>query len=127
MSADGSNGKVGYRRPPRHTRFLKGKSGNPGGRPKGAKNFTTLLSQYLAAETEISENGQTRWVSKAEAAIKQLVDRAAEGDPKQMQRVFTLMQWLEGRTESLPGATDSLTEADRHVIANIYARLKVYD
>jgi hypothetical protein len=26
--------KVGYRNPPRHTQFRKGRSGNPGGRPR---------------------------------------------------------------------------------------------
>ena len=39
--------EVGYGRPPRHTRFAKGQSGNPRGRPCGAKNFTTLLEEAL--------------------------------------------------------------------------------
>ena len=38
---------VGYGRPPRHTRFAKGQSGNPRGRPCGAKNFMTLLEEAL--------------------------------------------------------------------------------
>ena len=29
--------EVGYRKPPRRTRFRKGQSGNPRGRPSGAK------------------------------------------------------------------------------------------
>ena len=39
--------EVGYGKPPRHSRFVKGQSGNPRGRPAGAKNFTTLLEEAL--------------------------------------------------------------------------------
>ena len=33
---------VGWGKPPRHTRFKKGQSGNPKGRPPGSKNMNTL-------------------------------------------------------------------------------------
>ena len=39
---------VGYGKPPLHTRFQKGRSGNPNGRPRGKKNMSTLLSAALA-------------------------------------------------------------------------------
>jgi S-adenosylmethionine/arginine decarboxylase-like enzyme len=38
---------VGYGKPPLHTRFKKGQSGNPRGRPRGAKNLSTLVSDAL--------------------------------------------------------------------------------
>ena len=38
---------VGYRKPPMHSRFKKGKSGNPNGRPKGTVNFATVLLKTL--------------------------------------------------------------------------------
>ena len=41
--------EVGYGKPPLHTRFQKGKSGNPKGRPRGKKNMSTLLSTALNA------------------------------------------------------------------------------
>jgi Family of unknown function (DUF5681) len=36
--------EVGYGKLPRHTRFVKGQSGNPRGRPPGAKNLKTMLA-----------------------------------------------------------------------------------
>ena len=48
---------VGYGKPPVHTRFQKGKSGNPKGRPRGMKNMSTLLSTALSA-TIVVANGR---------------------------------------------------------------------
>jgi Family of unknown function (DUF5681) len=125
MRGNRKDGRGGYGNPPRHTRFQKGRSGNPRGRPKGAKNFTTLLAKKSAEKVKFSKNGPT--MSKLEAALQQLMDRAAAGDPKCMHQLFVLKQWAEGRTESLAPATESLSDADREVIAHIHARLKLYD
>jgi hypothetical protein len=38
---------VGYGKPPPHSRFVKGQSGNPRGRPPGAKNMKTLLTKAM--------------------------------------------------------------------------------
>jgi Family of unknown function (DUF5681) len=35
--------KVGYGRPPEHSRFKRGQSGNPRGRPRKHRNFRTVL------------------------------------------------------------------------------------
>src|SRR5215831_15557093 len=55
--------RVGYGRPPRHSRFAKGQSGNPKGRPGGAKNFSTLLTEALNELVAIAENGARRKIS----------------------------------------------------------------
>ena len=39
--------EVGYGRPPVHTRFQPGVSGNPAGRAKGSKNSKTLFDSIL--------------------------------------------------------------------------------
>jgi hypothetical protein len=58
---------VGYKKPPRHTQFKPGMSGNAKGRPKGAKNFATVLEHELRARIEVTENGKRKRISKREA------------------------------------------------------------
>src|SRR5690348_9947669 len=71
---------VGYGKPPRHTRFKRGQSGNPQGRPKGSKNLTTLLTEALNEPVIVAENGGRRRITMRLAIIKQLVKRSANAD-----------------------------------------------
>jgi len=72
--------EVGFQRPPRHTQFRKGTSGNPKGRPREAKNLAAVLDEALAEKVAIVENGRRRKITKRCAMIKQLVNKAASGD-----------------------------------------------
>jgi hypothetical protein len=62
--------EVGYRKPPLHSRFERGQSGNPRGRPSGAKNLATLLTEALNETVVIAEDGGRRKISKRQAIIK---------------------------------------------------------
>jgi Family of unknown function (DUF5681) len=70
---------VGFGKPPRRTRFKKG-SGNPNGRPRGSRTSSTLLEQALSELVVVTENGQRKKITKGEAMLKQLVNKAASGD-----------------------------------------------
>jgi hypothetical protein len=74
--------EVGYGRPPVHTRFKPGQSGNPAGRPKGAQNFTTEVDAELKETILVKEGGVTRRVSKRRAMIKRQAERALQGDTR---------------------------------------------
>src|SRR6266446_3499787 len=77
-----SDYEVGYGKPPLHTRFKKGQSGNPRRRPRGAKNLTTLLIDALNQPVVVTENGRRRKIAKRELGIAQLVNKFAMADPQ---------------------------------------------
>jgi hypothetical protein len=75
----GEENGVGYRRPPTTTRFVKGQSGNPAGRPRGRHReapYEAVLGQMVT----IREGGTERQVTAAEAFLLQLIKRGLEGD-----------------------------------------------
>lgn len=70
---------IGYKRPPRSTRFQKGRSGNPRGRPRNRRReipYDHLLGQMVT----IREEGRERRVTAAEAFLLQLTKKGLEGD-----------------------------------------------
>jgi hypothetical protein len=89
--------RVGYRRPPVATRFRPGRSGNPRGRPKGARNLGAIIASALGEKVLATEDGRTRRISKYEAAIKQLVNSAATGDLRATHMLIGLVQAHEAR------------------------------
>jgi hypothetical protein len=91
--------KVGYGKPPRATRFRKGQSGNPRGRPRGSRSFASLMEEALAEPVIINENGRRKKATKLQAIVKQLVNKAAQGDHRSIQLLmaFTERQQLLGK------------------------------
>jgi Family of unknown function (DUF5681) len=73
---------VGYARPPPHTRFQPGRSGNPKGRPKGSKNFSTLFFEELAQPVILTEIGRRRRMPKRQALAKQVINKPLSNDSK---------------------------------------------
>jgi hypothetical protein len=114
---------VGFGRPPRHTRFKPGESGNPHGRPKGAKNIATALEQELNAQVTITERGKRRRVSKRTLIAKRLVNGAAEGEMKAMAVLFQQLRQIVTESAGPPASEPLSREEDRLVIESIMQRV----
>ena len=114
--------EVGYGKPPRDTRFKRGQSGNPRGRPPGAKNLSTLLNEALNELVVVTENGGRKRISKRRAAFKQLVNDAAKGEWRALKLLVDILQDIERRSEPQTEES-SFSLADEKVIAQLKARL----
>ena len=114
--------EVGYGKPPRDTRFKRGQSGNPRGRPPGAKNLSSLLNEALNELVVVTENGGRKRISKRRAAFKQLVNDAAKGEWRALKLLVDILQDIERRSEPQTEES-SFSLADEKVIAQLKARL----
>lgn len=116
--------KVGYCNPPAHARFKKGKSGNPNGRPKGTLNMATVLERTLREKVVLNENGRRKAVTKLEAAIKQLTNKAASGELKALQLLAALVRSAEERGTKADVSGSVLDDVDERVVLGILNRLE---
>lgn len=114
---------VGYGKPPRHSRFKPGQSGNRRGRPRNVKNASTVVREALTAKVKLKENGRSRSMSKLEVSVTQLANKAAGGDLKAIQMVIGLYREVEaeagGRSQDKP-----LEQADREILEMLLQRVR---
>jgi len=114
---------VGYKKPPRHTQFKRGVSGNVKGRPKGARNFATVIENELCARIEVTENGKRKRISKREAIAKQTVNRAAAGDPKATSILLNEARFQESQNKLSVTSNLVVGSEDHMVMDNMLQRI----
>ncbi|MHC4406425.1 MAG: DUF5681 domain-containing protein [Planctomycetota bacterium] len=121
--------EVGYGKPPRHTRFQPGQSGNPKGRPKGSKNLKTLIDRELNEKVAVREGGRRQQVSKREVVAKQLVNKAVDGQDRAILTLIKLNEELEAavKAEAASGGVmqpdEPLGEDDHAILAALEAQI----
>jgi uncharacterized membrane protein len=113
---------VGYSKPPQSTRFKKGVSGNPKGRPKGSLNVATAFMKALREKVVINEHGQRKTVTKLEAALKQLVNKGASGDLRALAQLIALAHDAEAKQSTMGIQEPGTSELDQEVMDGILKR-----
>jgi hypothetical protein len=94
MARDSQHDEVGYGRPPKHSQFEKGRSGNPRGRPKGASSFKADLAAELQEKLALTENGKERKITKQRAFIKTLTAAAIKKDIRAVNALLACMRYF---------------------------------
>ena len=91
MTGPNDDDGVGYRRPPTATRFAKGRSGNPRGRPKGSKGHLGL-GKMLQRKVSITVDGKRQSVELTEAVALQMSRQALAGNVAAARELFRIAQ-----------------------------------
>jgi hypothetical protein len=112
--------EIGYGRPPKHTRFVPGRSGNAMGRPKSSRNFATEVKDALKSPVRITRDGKSRTISTLRAALLRLKEKALTGDARALDRVLHLAE-VYGSEEA--AVADVLTADDAAVVEVFKQRL----
>jgi hypothetical protein len=112
----GAGYAVGYGKPPLHTRFRKGVSGNPRGRPRRKTDLASLLTEALDRRSA-SERRKPR--TQREAVIAALVEKSAAGDLRATKLLFDLMRQIG----PLPEPPASPEDDPREILLQRLARL----
>jgi hypothetical protein len=91
---------VGYGKPPKHSRFKKGRSGNPKGRrQRNPKTIKAILTDVLNRKLRVREADAYRRVTILELIITQLAIKATKGDDAALTLLLALKQEAKARGE----------------------------
>jgi Family of unknown function (DUF5681) len=114
---------VGRGKPPLHSRFKKGESGNPRGqRPK---NLPALLVAALDEKVVVTIDGERREITKREAVAIQLVNKSTGANLRATKMLIDALKDVEGKAGVAPPPEPAaFTAADEEVMATFIARLR---
>lgn len=86
------NYEVGYGKPPKHTQFQPGKSGNRKGRPKKNTTFKGLYQEVMNEKVEITDKRTKKKmkITLLELILRQLANLAAKGDMDAFKQIAKL-------------------------------------
>lgn len=111
--------QVGYKHPPFKTRWRKGQTGNPHGRPKKDDSLRGIAEQELRREVLLRENGQARRVSLKVAIIKRCLADAAQGKIRNLEFLVKLLN------QTVPVQADTeLTPAEQELWNSHFKQIK---
>ena len=93
-SSEQTGYKIGKGKPPSHTRWEKGTSGNPGGKKKGTLNLATTFEEALLRQVTVSLEGDKTVISVLEALVMRLLDGGLKGNIKAINSILDRIERL---------------------------------
>jgi len=112
----GNGYTVGYGKPPKHSQFQPGHSGNPAGRRKGVRNLKTDVKRTLATPVKLKEGGRTRKKSTQESILMVLREKALRGDVRALNLLLEFAARFNNDTTEA-GPTQPMAADDQAILA----------
>ena len=119
--------QVGYGKPPLHSRFKKGQSGNPRGRPLFPKSLAADLLDAMNQRVVVAENGRRRRMTKRQAMIAQLVNKSATADLRATKMLLDMLRDLERQAEAASPDQPAHTDVIEQLKAKLRRLAEDYD
>jgi hypothetical protein len=113
---------VGYKKPPKHSQFKPGQSGNLKGRPKGTKNLATDLEEELSQKIIVTEGGKQQETTKQRAMLKSLFAKAMKGETRAASVILNLIIGLE-QSRNDQADTENIDEEDMQILESYRERI----
>jgi len=118
---DGDDYKVGYGRPPQHSQFRPGQSGNPAGRPKGLNNLATDVKRTLEEPVRVKEGGRPRKISTQRGVLMRLREKALLGDDHALDLLLKLEHRFNNEASEI--VAQDLPADDQAILADYRAEI----
>ena len=120
--------EVGYGKPPKHSRFKPGQSGNLKGKPKGARSLKSLIRRALEEKVAVKTNGKRDKATKREVIATQIVNQAVRGDTKATKFVMDIEEPAKATDGTDAGGAEVLAatigDADLQVLEHALQRIE---
>ena len=112
---------VGYGRPPLHSRFQPGRSGNPRGRSKHSRNLKTIIQQALTGRITVREGERRRSISRLEGVVLRQIEGALKGNDRAALATLRIAAQVGLLDDSETGfeASPPLTPAEQQLVDDL--------
>lgn len=132
--AKANSAPTSYRNPPAESRFRKGKSGNPTGRPKGSRSrpppsrgeqLRSLMLEEAYRPVKVSEDGEEITMPMARAVFRSLAEAAAKGEARAQAMFLKIVSTSEGEEAAIEEALEEARKEEAGEQAENQPRVKI--
>lgn len=106
--------EIGYAKPPAETRWKKGQSGNPRGRPKGRRGMKQIVQKEAQRKVTVTENGRRRSLPASDVVIRKVFSQALAGEQAAAKLVLSYLEKF--LPDEVPVETKRLTPDDEKLL-----------
>jgi hypothetical protein len=114
---------IGFGRPPKHSQFKPGKSGNPRGRPKKRASLQDIVTAVLFEKMPVRIGERTQKITSVDALIRTAMNRGLKGDHRFLTSVIAFIR-MSGlcETDANASTNDIDSTDDQAILADFLKR-----